>query len=115
MPPSPARPVPRPGILDIEAYVPGRSAAPGAAKVYKLSSNETPLGPSPHAIEAFRSAAGELELYPDGAHVALREAIARRYGLDPERIVCGNGSDDLLHLLSAAFVGPGDEGIITTH
>jgi histidinol-phosphate aminotransferase len=115
MPHSPARPVPRAGLLDIEAYVPGRSAAPGAAKVYKLSSNETPLGPSPHAIEAFRSAAGELELYPDGSHAALREAIARRYGLDPERIVCGNGSDDLLHLLSAAFVGPGDEGIITRH
>jgi histidinol-phosphate aminotransferase len=101
--------------MDIEAYVPGRSAAPGAVKLYKLSSNETPLGPSPKAIEAFRSAAGELQLYPDGAHTALREAIAHRYGLDPARIVCGNGSDDLLHLLSAAFVGPGDEGIITTH
>jgi histidinol-phosphate aminotransferase len=101
--------------MEIEAYVPGRSEAPGAAKVYKLSSNETPLGPSPRAIEAFRSAAGELQLYPDGSHAALREAIAHRYGLDPGRIVCGNGSDDLLHLLSGAFVGPGDEGIITTH
>jgi histidinol-phosphate aminotransferase len=101
--------------MDIEAYVPGSSEAPGAAKVYKLSSNETPLGPSPRAIEAFRSAAGELEFYPDGSHTALREAIAHRYGLDPTRIVCGNGSDDLLHLLSGAFVGPGDEGIITTH
>ena len=115
MSPSPARPVPRPGILDIEAYVPGRSAAPGAAKVHKLSSNETPLGPSPKAVEAFRSAADQLELYPDGAHKMLREAIARRYGLDPARILCGNGSDDLLHLLSAAYVGPGDEGVITTH
>lgn len=112
---APTRPVPRPGVMDIEAYVPGKSTAPGAAKVYKLSSNETPLGPSPRAIEAFRAAASEVELYPDGAHTALREAIARRYGLDPARIVCGNGSDDLLHLLAAAFVGPGDEGIVTRH
>jgi histidinol-phosphate aminotransferase len=101
--------------MDIEAYVPGSSEAPGAAKVYKLSSNETPLGASPRAIEAFRSAAGELEFYPDGSHAALREAIAGRYGLDPARIVCGNGSDDLLHLLAGAFVGPGDEGIMTTY
>jgi histidinol-phosphate aminotransferase len=101
--------------MAIEAYVPGKSAAPGAAKVYKLSSNETPLGPSPHAIEAFRRVAGELEMYPDGAATRLRAAIGKRYGLDPARIVCGNGSDDLLHLLAAAYVGEGDEGIFTTH
>ena len=109
------RPVPRAGIMDIEAYVPGRSSAPGAAKIHKLSSNETPLGPSPAAVEAYRSATGVLDLYPDGGHHVLREAIAHRYGLDPSRIVCGNGSDDILHLLSLAYVGPGDEGIITTH
>jgi histidinol-phosphate aminotransferase len=110
-----SRPVPRPGILEIEAYVPGKSTAPGARRVIKLSSNETPLGPSPRALEAYRAAAGKLELYPDGAATKLREAIAKRHGLDPARIVCGNGSDDILHLLAAAYVGPGDEGILTAH
>src|SRR5437763_17015087 len=94
-----ARPLPRPGVLDIEAYVPGKSGAPGVAKVYKLSSNETPLGASPKAVEAVRRAAGELAFYPDGAATRLREAIAQRYGLDPERIVCGAGSEALLPLL----------------
>jgi histidinol-phosphate aminotransferase len=111
----PARPVPRPGVLDIEAYVPGKSAAPGAAKVYKLSSNETPLGPSPMAIKAVQAAAGHLELYPDGAATKLREAIGAKYGLDPARIVCGSGSDELLSLITNAYVGPGDEGVFTTH
>jgi histidinol-phosphate aminotransferase len=112
---APSRPVPRPGILAIEAYVPGKSAAPGVAKVFKLSSNETPLGPSPRAVEAVRAEAGRLELYPDGASTRLRAAIAARYGLDPERIVCGSGSDELLSLLTNAYVGPGDEGVFTEH
>jgi histidinol-phosphate aminotransferase len=78
-----SRPVPRPGVLDIEAYVPGKSAAPGVAKVYKLSSNETPLGPSPKAVEAAREVAGHLELYPDGAATALREKSRRSTGSTP--------------------------------
>jgi histidinol-phosphate aminotransferase len=110
-----ARPTARPGVLSIDPYVPGKSTAPGGVKVHKLSSNETPLGPSPRAIEAARAAAGGLALYPDGSASALRGAIGARYGLDPARIVCGAGSDDLLSLLAYAFVGPGDEGIFTTH
>jgi histidinol-phosphate aminotransferase len=109
------RPAPRPGVLEISAYVPGRSHAPGAKKVYKLSSNETPLGPSPKAVEAFRAAAATLEQYPDGSSTALREAIGRQFGLDPARIVCANGSDELLSLLSQAYLTPGDEAIYTTH
>ena len=109
------RPLPRPGVLEIEAYVPGKSGAAGVDKVHKLSSNETPLGPSPWAIEAVRRAAGELEAYPDGTAAALREAIAAKHGLDPARIVCGAGSDELLSLLTQAYVGPGDEGVFTTH
>ncbi len=112
---SATRPIPRASVLAIEAYVPGKSAAPGVAKIYKLSSNESPLGASPAAIEAFRALAQKLELYPDGSATRLREAIAARYGLDASRIVCGNGSDDLLHLLTSAYVGPGDEGIFTAH
>jgi histidinol-phosphate aminotransferase len=109
------RPQPRPGVLDIKAYVPGKSSAPGVAKVYKLSSNETPLGPSPKAIEAYKSVADHLEDYPDGGATALREAIGNTYGLDPARIVCGTGSDELLNLLADAYLGPGDEAIHTTH
>jgi histidinol-phosphate aminotransferase len=109
------RPKPRDGVLAIEAYIPGKSAAPGVEKIFKLSSNETPLGPSPKAIEAFRRVADHLEMYPDGSSTKLREAIAHRYGLDPARIICGNGSDDLLHLIAAAYVDDGDEGIFTTH
>jgi histidinol-phosphate aminotransferase len=63
------RPQPRPGVLDIEAYVPGKSSAPGVAKVFKLSSNETPLGPSPRAIAAYQAVAAHLEDYPDGSAI----------------------------------------------
>ena len=106
-----AGPRPRPGVLDIAPYVPGTSALPGARQVIKLSSNETPFGPSPRAIEAYLAAAPRLSRYPDGSARALRAAIAKLYGLDPARIVCGTGSDELLNLLAAAYLGPGDEAI----
>ncbi len=109
------RPQPRSGVLDIEAYVPGKSTAPGVAKVFKLSSNETPLGPSPRAIEAYHSVATHLQDYPDGSASELRGAIGRAFGLDPDRIVCGAGSDDLLNLLARAYLADGDEAIHTTH
>ncbi len=109
------RPVPRPGVMDIHAYVPGKSGSGHAGKVHKLSSNETPLGPSPKAIAAYAQVGEALALYPEGSAGALREAIAGRYGLDPARIVCGAGSDELLSLLTAAYVGPGDEGVFTEH
>ncbi len=111
----PAGPIPRPGITDIEAYVPGESNLPGGVKPAKLSSNETPLGPSPKALEAYRSAASHLERYPDGQATVLRQAIAHRYGLEPSRIVCGSGSDEILALLARGYLGPGDEAIYTTH
>jgi histidinol-phosphate aminotransferase len=110
-----ARPRPRPGVLAIDPYVPGQSSAPGVPRIFKLSANETPLGPSPRAIEALRAFADRLQDYPDGAATALREAIGAKHGIDPARIVCGTGSDEILHLLAAAYIGPGDEGIFTQH
>src|SRR5690606_33297053 len=104
-----------PGVLDIAAYVPGKSSAPGVAKIFKLSSNESPLGPSPKAAGAYRHCAAHLQDYPDGAATELREAIGRTYGLDPDRIICGAGSDDLLNLLARAYLADGDEAIHTTH
>ena len=109
------RPQPRPGVLEIEAYVPGKSTAPGVTKVFKLSSNETPLGPSPKAIAAYNAVGAHLEDYPDGSASELREAIGRVFGLDPARIVCGSGSDDLLNLIARAYLADGDEAIHTTH
>ena len=109
------RPVPRPGVLAIEAYVPGKSTAPPGVTLIKLSSNETPLGASPQAIAAYQSVAQKLELYPDGSALRLRAAIGQRYGLDPGRIICGSGSDEILSLLTQAYIGPGDEGIFTRH
>jgi histidinol-phosphate aminotransferase len=109
------RPQPRSGVLSIDAYVPGKSQAPGAVKVFKLSANETPLGPSPRAIEAFRRAADHLHDYPEGTARKLREAIGKSFGLDPARIVCGAGSDDMLNLLAQAYLAPGDEAIYTAH
>ena len=76
---APVRPQPRAAILEIDPYVPGKSRVPGVDKVHKLSSNESPLGPSPKAVEAVRALADRLELYPDGASTALRAAIGRRY------------------------------------
>lgn len=108
-------PIARPGILDIEAYVPGESKVPGGIKPAKLSSNETPLGPSVKALAAYAAAASDLERYPDGQATLLRHAIARRYGLDATRIVCGSGSDELLGLLARGYLGPGDEAIYTAH
>ncbi|HTM75722.1 MAG TPA: histidinol-phosphate transaminase [Pseudolabrys sp.] len=102
-------------MLDIAPYVPGKSTAPGVAKVFKLSSNETPLGPSANAVAAYRAAGEHLEDYPDGSASALRDAIGAAFGLDPDRIICGAGSDDLLNLLARAYLADGDEGIYTKH
>ena len=106
---------PRPGILDIAPYKGGASSAPGAARVVKLSSNENPFGPSPAALDAWARAGRDLNRYPDGSHAALRAAIAEVHRLDPERIVCGAGSDEILGLLAQAYAGPGDEVLHTEH
>jgi histidinol-phosphate aminotransferase len=108
-------PTPRPGILDIAPYVGGESSVAGVERVIKLSSNESALGPSPRAVAAYQKAAAELHRYPDGGAVELRRAIAQLHGLDMERIVCGNGSDELISLLVRAYAGPGDEVLYSAH
>ena len=105
----------RPGIGDITPYVGGDSALAGVKRVIKLASNEGALGPSPKAVAAIRKAARESHRYPDGAATRLREALARRHGLDPARIVCGAGSDELIGLLCRAYAGPGDEVLHSRH
>jgi histidinol-phosphate aminotransferase len=100
---------PRPGIMKIAPYVPGKDSIDGKETIAKLSSNEGALGPSPKAMAAYAKAAAELHRYPDGDTAKLRAALGRHYGLDPARIVCGAGSDEILNLLVRAYCGPGDE------
>src|SRR5215468_4436551 len=109
------RPEPRAGVLEMEPYLPGSNATPQVATVFKLSSNETPLGPSPDAVCAYHETAGDLAVYPDGSAAALRAVIGHAYALNPALVVCGAGSDELLNLLAHAFLGPGDEAIHTIH
>jgi len=108
------RPTPQPGILDIAPYLPGKSGAPGS-KTIKLSANESPLGASPMALAAFREGAEQLAIYPEGSSRLLREALGEVHGIDPARIVCGNGSDDLLHLLAQIYLGEGDEAVMNRY
>lgn len=104
-------PQPKPWILDIAPYVPGRSSAAGDAPVIKLSSNENPLGTSAEAQAAFAGHAADLSRYPDAGAAMLREAIAAHHDLDPARVIHGTGSDEVLHLVAGAYAGPGDEVI----
>ena len=108
-------PKPKPGIMDISVYTPGKSKAPDGIKLHKLSSNENPLGPSPLARQAMIAAGEHLELYPDGNSVALKTAISEVHGLNPANILCGAGSDEILSLIGMAFLEPGDEVVFTEH
>ncbi len=113
--PEPTLPVVRPGVLDIAPYVGGESKVPGVNRVIRLASNEGALGPSPKAIEAYKALAGEIHRYPDGGSAELRAALAARFGLEAERIVCSSGSDELISLLTRAYAGPGDEVLYSQH
>ena len=108
-------PTARPSLRDLKAYVGGKSKVKGVHNAIKLSSNESALGPSPLAHEAYLAAADRLALYPDGHSTILRDAIAEVHDLDPSLIVCGNGSDDILSFLATAYLQPGDEAIYCEH
>ena len=110
-----ATPQPRPEILTISPYVAGLSKLAGANRVIKLSSNEGAFGASPAARAAYEAMAADIHRYPDGGSLDLRQAIGTRFGLDPARIVCGNGSDDLLYQLCLAYGGPGTDILMTMH
>jgi histidinol-phosphate aminotransferase len=106
---------PKPGILKIAPYVGGESSLVGKGRVHKLSSNENPLGPSPAAIAAFTGASTSLARYPSSDHQNLRQAIGREHGLDPARLICGDGSDEVIAWLCHAYAGAGDEVLVTEH
>ncbi len=108
-------PQPRPEVLRIAAYVGGELKVAGVNRVIKLSSNEGAFGVPPGAAAACARVAQELHRYPDGGSTELRRAIGARFGLDPERIVCGTGSDELIQHLCHIFGGPGSEIIMSMH
>ena len=106
---------PKSGIMDIALYEGGASHVDGKTNVLKLSSNENPLGASDAAREAFSRAVHDLHRYPSTDHASLRQAIGEAWGLDADRIICGVGSDEVIHMLCQAYAGPKDEVIHTTH
>ncbi|HDR28104.1 histidinol-phosphate transaminase [Rhodovulum sp.] len=107
--------MPQPGILDIAPYVGGQSTIAGLSDVIKLSSNENPLGPSEKARAAFLRTVHSLHRYPSTDHAELRAAIGEIHGVDPARVICGAGSDEIITFLCQAYAGTGDEVIHTEH
>ena len=106
---------PQPGILDIALYEGGKANVAGVANVVKLSSNENPFGPSDKAKEAFGRSVHQIHRYPSTDHASLRQAIAETHGLDADRVICGVGSDEIIHFLCQAYAGPKDEVVFTEH
>ncbi|TCO71143.1 histidinol-phosphate transaminase [Rhodovulum euryhalinum] len=106
---------PQPGILEIAPYVGGQSRIAGMSDVIKLSSNENPFGPSEKARLAFTRTVHSLHRYPSTDHAELRAAIGEVHGLDPARVICGVGSDEIITFLCQAYAGPGSEVIHTEH
>lgn len=109
-------------VRDIAPYVPGKPVEELArefhldpAGIVKLASNENPRGPSPKALAAIATAAADITRYPDGNGFALRSALASRLDVAPECLVLGNGSNDVLELVTQAFLTPGDEAIYAQH
>ena len=108
-------PQPRPGIMKIARYVGGEGGLPGFDDPIRLASNESALGPSPKAIAAYAAAKDSLHRYAEGGAADLRRALGAQHGLDPDRIVVGNGSDEIISLLTKAYAGPGDEVLFSRH
>jgi len=101
--------------MNLNPYIPGDSHTYGAGKIYNLSANENPLGASDKVCQALAEASRNIASYPDGGANELRQAIARKYGLNAEQIICGNGSDELISLLANTYIREGDEAIYSQH
>jgi histidinol-phosphate aminotransferase len=110
-----AQPLPRPGILDIKPYIGGEGRVEGLTHLVRLASNENALGCSPKAREAYLKAALDLHRYPDGSAAELRAALGKTYDMNPDRIVCGSGSEELISLLVRAYAGVGDEVLFSQY
>lgn len=108
-------PKPRPGVMDIAFYQVGGAKLAGAETITKLSANENYWGASRKAQDAFAAGASSLADYPSADSGPLRDAIAEIHRLEPARIVCGNGSDELLQLLGYAYLEDGDEVVYSRH
>ncbi len=111
----PRLPTPKTRVMEISAYVPGKSSLNDELEYIKLSSNESPLGASPKAIAALNGLKDNLASYPEGSSFALRKALSDVHGLPIEQLIIGSGSDEILHLLAQAYLGAGDEAIITQY
>lgn len=109
-----------PGVRELTPYQPGKPIEElereyGLDDVIKLASNENPLGPSPDVLRSLSDNLGELSRYPDGNGFVLKQALCRRFDLDPGQITLGNGSNDVLELIGRAFVTPDNEVIFSQH
>jgi len=102
-----------PGVQKLSPYVQGQSKIDGVENPIKLSSNESSHGPSPLAMQAYSDSGKTLNRYPDGTQYQLRKAIADVHGLDADRIICGNGSDEMIQLMVRTFVNAGDEALLS--
>jgi len=109
------KPLPKPGLMDIHAYVPGKAKVEGFAEPMKLSANENALGSSSKAREAYAQAIQTLHMYPDPGAAIVRKAIAERYRLEPERLIFGCGSDEVFQILNQAYLEPGDNIVQGAH
>jgi len=104
---------PRDGIRGISRYKGGKGSQ--AIGAIKLSSNESPLGPSDRAVKAYIDSAKSLSIYPDGNSTLLKEKIAELHDVNVNNIICGAGSDEILNLIACAYLMPGDEVIYSEH
>ena len=107
------KPEPKKYLNAIKAYKGGLSKIEGVDKIFKLSSNENPFGPSSNAILEYEKIANDLGLYPDSSNSELKLAISHKYKIDSDRIICGCGSDEILHLLARVYLNEGNEGLIS--
>ena len=101
--------------INVERYIGGLSKLEKISDSIKLSANESALGPSPKAIRAFEDERGKIFKYPESDSNYLRKVISKKYNIDPSRIVCGAGSDQVFDLICKLFLESGDEVIVSEY